>query len=196
MIPASSQFKQGTLPGISVARQPLNLVPGDLISKVKANGIPEDTKAEQLAMWKTAGDIVSSYRPLGGDFHPGETAEDVWARKGQEASEGAPGNSRSRTTGETLAQSIKREGIRHPVTLQYKDVAESEGEDTPTIFGGHHRIAASLLDNPDNLVPVTYAPTMRHADTFYRRNRGEFNTGSGGTDQSNQHRRFIEENQD
>jgi len=191
VIPSSSQFKQDTLPGISAVRQPLNVVSGDLIAKVEAKRIPE-----QLNMWKTAGEIVSNYRPLGGDFHPGETAEDVWARKGREASEGSPGNSRSRTTGETLAQSIKREGIKHPVTLQYIDAAESDGEDTPTIFGGHHRIAASLLDNPDNLVPVTYSPQLKYATTRNRRNRGEFYSGSGGTDQSNEDRRFREINQD
>ena len=192
MIPASSQFKQDTLPGISAVRQPLNVVPGDLIAKVQAK---TDSDPEQLAMWKTAGEIVGNYRPLDGDFHPGETAKDVWARKGREASEGAPGDSRSKTTGETLAQSIKREGIKHPVTLQYRDAAESDGEDTPTIFGGHHRIAASLLDNPNNLVPVTYSPQFRYATTRNRRNRGEFHSGSGA-DQSDQDRRFRKDNQD
>jgi len=168
----NSEFQQGTLPGVSAAGQPLNIVPGSLIKKVQAKAA---STPEQLAMWKTAGDITTEYEPLEGDVHPGESAEDVWARKAMEANFGSPGNSRSATSGETLAQSIKREGIKHPVTLQFKDAA---GEDMPTIFGGHHRIAASLYDNPDNLVPVTYSDDMRMSTTRGRRNNS-FREGSG-----------------
>ena len=170
MIPSSSQFKQDTLPGISAARQPLNIAPNGPIAKVQAK---TDSDQEQLAMWKTAGQIVTEYNPLEGDVHFGESAEDTWARKAMEASLGSAGNSRNATSGETLAQSIKREGIKHPVTLAFK-----KGNETPEVLGGHHRIAASLYDSPDNLVPVTYSENLYDASTRGRRNRS-FHEGSG-----------------
>lgn len=177
----NSEFKQGTIPGVTGVRQPLNIVPGGPVDKIKS--LQED-KAEQLAIWKTAGQIVSEYEPLPGDVHAGETAEDVWARKAMEADRGAPGNSRNITLGETLSQSIRRQGIKHPVSLQFKDSGSGE---QPYVLGGHHRIAAALHDNPDNLVPVAYSDTIKNASTYRRRNRGEFNSGSG-SDMSNAHR--------
>jgi hypothetical protein len=183
-MPRNLEFKQGTLPGISAANQPLKIVPGGPVDKIKS--LQKD-KAEQLAIWKTAGRIVSEYEPLIGDVHEGETSENLWARKAMEASQGAPGNSRSKTTGETLAQSIKREGIKNPVSLQFKDSAFGN---QPFVLGGHHRIAASLYDNPDNLIPVTYSDTLRNADTW-RRHSNEFYSGSGGTNMSSAHKDNI-----
>jgi hypothetical protein len=166
----NSEFQQGILPGVSAVGQPLNIVPGSLIKKVQAKAA---STPEQLAMWKTAGDITTEYEPLSGDVHPGELAEDVWARKAMEASLGSAGNARNATSGETLAQSIKREGIKHPVTLEFK-----KGNEKPEVLGGHHRIAASLYDNPDNLVPVTYSENLYNASTRGRRNHS-FHEGSG-----------------
>ena len=125
---------------------------------------------EQLAMYKTPQEIMSEYNPLKGDMHGFESVSDTWSRKAREGRTGLSGNSRNEAFSEshpdTLANSIKREGVQNPVTLQTKDLTFGM---RPEVFGGHHRIATANKINPNMLVPVSYAESFSGASTNQRR---------------------------
>jgi hypothetical protein len=128
---------------------------------------------EQLAMYKTPKEIITDYNPLRGDIHGGETPKDTWRRKAEEGRTGLSGNSRvnsfygvTEDDPDTLENSIKREGVQNPVTLQSKDLKYGY---RPEVFGGHHRIATANKINPNMLIPVEYADTFTDASTNQRR---------------------------
>jgi hypothetical protein len=131
---------------------------------------PDTPAVEQLAMYKTPAEVMSEYDPLKGDIRPGESARMTWRRKAEEGRIGLSGNSRveafSESHPDTLENSIKREGVQNPVTLQFKDLTYGY---RPQIFGGHHRIATANKINPDMLIPVDYAWGFTDASTNDRR---------------------------
>jgi hypothetical protein len=135
---------------------------------------PKRPRVEQLAMYKTPKEIMKEYVPLKGDMRSGETTDDTWARKAKESRTGLSGNSRieafSEESPDTLANSIKREGVQNPVTLQTKDL--SAFNMPSEVFGGHHRVATAAKINPNMLVPVTYADSFSGASTNAR-NHGD-----------------------
>jgi hypothetical protein len=131
----------------------------------------KDTPAvEQLAMYKTPKEIITDYNPLRGDIRGGETPKDTWERKAEEGRKGLSGNSRNEAFSEghpdTLANSIRREGVQNPVTIQPKDLTFGY---RPEVFGGHHRIATASKINPNMLIPVEYADSFSDASTNQRR---------------------------
>jgi hypothetical protein len=134
----------------------------------------KDTPAvEQLAMYKTPKEIITDYNPLRGDMHGGETPKDTWKRKAEEGRTGLSGNSRINSfygvkedDPDTLENSIKREGVQNPVTIQPKDLTFGY---RPEVFGGHHRIATANKINPNMLIPVEYADKFDDASTNQRR---------------------------
>ena len=133
----------------------------------------ENTSVEQLAMYKTPKEIMSEYNPLRGDIRSGETPKDTWKRKAEEGRTGLSGNSRidsfygvKEDDPDTLENSIKREGVQNPVTIQPKDLTFGY---RPEVFGGHHRIATANKINPNMLVPVEYAESFTDASTNKRR---------------------------
>ena len=164
---------QPQLPGASIVRQPLNIVKKERpAAKSKNPNAPE-----QLAIWKTAKEIKRNYQPLPGDIGRGENAQDMWMRKADEANNGSPGDARKLTNKETLTESIRRNGIKNPVTLQYKAEA---GKAQPMVMGGHHRIAAAHYIGDNTLVPVQYAEDPSRSNTLFKRKRsGNFRVGSG-----------------
>jgi len=125
---------------------------------------------EQLTMYKTPAEIMTDYNPLKGDMRSGEDAEDTWSRKASEGRKGLSGNSRNEAFSEshpdTLANSIKREGVQNPVTLQTKDLSSFDMR--PEVFGGHHRIATAAKIDKNMLIPVTYADSFSGASTNQR----------------------------
>lgn len=125
---------------------------------------------EQLAMYKTPKEILSEYNPLRGDIRGGETPKDTWKRKADEGRKGLSGNSRNEAfsvdSPDTLENSIRREGVQNPVTIQPKDLTFGY---RPEVFGGHHRIATANKINPDMLIPVEYADRFDDASTNRRR---------------------------
>lgn len=131
----------------------------------------KDTPAvEQLAMYKTPKEIITDYNPLRGDIHGGETPKDTWRRKAEEGRKGLSGNSRNEAFSEdspdTLENSIRRDGVQNPVTLQPKDLTYGY---RPEVFGGHHRIATASKVDPNMLIPVEYADTFTQASTNQRK---------------------------
>jgi hypothetical protein len=141
------------------------------IPPVRLPKTPKRKPVEQLAMYKTPAEVMSEYDPLKGDVRVGESHRMTWNRKAEEGRTGLSGNSRmdafSVDSPDTLANSIKREGVQNPVTLQVKDL--SIFETRPQVFGGHHRIATAAKINPDMLVPVTYADSFSGASTNTRK---------------------------
>lgn len=128
---------------------------------------------EQLAMYKTPKEIITDYNPLRGDIRGGETPKDTWRRKAEEGRKGLSGNSRNEAfsvdSPDTLENSIRREGVQNPVTLQPKDLTFGW---RPEVFGGHHRIATASKIDPNMLIPVEYADTFTQASTN-RRKQGD-----------------------
>lgn len=160
-------FIQEALPGIPAR----SVSSGNVyIPPVRLPKTPKRQPVEQLAMYKTPTEIMKEYVPLKGDMHAGETEQDTWDRKAEESLKGFAGNSRNKAFSEshpdTLANSIKREGVQNPVTLQTKDL--SVFNMPSQVYGGHHRIATAAKINPDMLVPVTYADSFSGASTNAR----------------------------
>lgn len=99
----------------------------------------------QLKMFMTAREIMDEYEPIGGDYIGGETTEELWERKADEAEANG------------LLDSIKKFGVQVPVSLDH------EGKE---VMGGHHRIAAQHRLNPDQFIPINYETNPRTAN-FY-----------------------------
>ena len=161
-------FIQEALPGIparSVSSGNVYIPPFQLPKT------PKRPPVEQLAMYKTPTEVMDEYDPLKGDKRAGETTRMTWERKAEEGRKGFAGNSRmeafSEESPDTLANSIKREGVQNPVTLQTKDL--SIFETRPQVFGGHHRVATASKIDPNMLIPVTYAESFSGASTNARR---------------------------
>ena len=151
-------------------------------AKAKKETTADVLRSGQLPMFLTPKEIQDNYYPLPGDYlGPGETRDELWKRKAKEAREGSAGDARVRTTKETLAQSIAREGVRNPVTLGTEADA-LRGADKPFVFGGHHRIAAAREINPNMLIPVTNSDTFRSSTTakkWSQEQGNQFQIGSG-----------------
>jgi hypothetical protein len=159
-------FIQETLPGMPEPARVHNY-PYEAASYEEDKDTPA---VEQLAMYKTPKEIITDYNPLRGDMHGGETPKDTWERKAKEGTKGLSGNSRNLAFSEghpdTLANSIRREGVQNPVTLQPKDLTYGY---RPEVFGGHHRIATASKIDPNMLIPVEYADTFTQASTNQRK---------------------------
>lgn len=162
-------FIQEVLPGIP---EPARVIkyPYEAASYEDEKDAPA---VEQLAMYKTPKEIITDYNPLRGDIHGGETPKDTWERKAEEGRKGLSGNSRNEAfsidSPDTLENSIRREGVQNPVTLQPKDLTFGY---RPEVFGGHHRIATASKIDPNMLIPVEYADTFTQASTN-RRKQGD-----------------------
>ena len=164
-------FIQEALPGIPAR----SVSSGNVyIPPVQLPKTPKEQPVEQLAMYKTPTEVMSEYDPLKGDVRAGESHRMTWNRKAEEGRTGLSGNSRmdafSEESPDTLANSIKREGVQNPVTLQTKELsALSIFGARPQVFGGHHRVATASKIDPDMLIPVTYADSFSGASTNARR---------------------------
>lgn len=104
---------------------------------------------QQLPMFMSAREIQADWAP--GETSPitGQVDDTLWTAKADEA----------RQSG--LTESIRREGVRDPVTLDFNDPHPSgRGSSGPAVYGGHHRIAASAEIDPDRLMPV-----LHHSNT-------------------------------
>lgn len=53
---------------------------------------------------------------------------------------------------ETLYKSIKREGIKEPVSIDF----DRNSDELPTINDGHHRVVVAHALNPNMYIPVKY----------------------------------------
>jgi hypothetical protein len=163
-------FIQEALPGIPAR----SVSSGNVyIPPVHLPKTPKRPLVEQLAMYKTPKEIITDYNPLRGDMHGGETPKDTWDRKAEEGRKGLSGNSRVNSfygvkedDPDTLENSIRREGVQNPVTIQPKDLTFGY---RPEVFGGHHRIATANKINPNMLIPVEYADSYSDASTNQRR---------------------------
>lgn len=173
-------MKQLLLPGTE-NMQPKAIAPKP-VKKDRPMTTGETLRSGQLPMFLTAKEIKDNYYPLPGDFISAtETREDLWKRKAQESREGSPGDARKKTTKETLADSIAREGVRNPVTLGMEP-NRGMGADKPFVYGGHHRVATAAQINPNMLVPVTNAEGRFDSTTGRKQDQREgnpFNIGSG-----------------
>lgn len=90
---------------------------------------------KQLKLFMTPREIMETHSPLLGDYLAGESTDELWERKADEAENNG------------LLDSIREKGVQVPVSL------------TPgmnMIVGGHHRIAAQHRLNPDQFIPVNY----------------------------------------
>lgn len=118
----------------------------------------------QLPIFMTPREIRQQYRALDGDREEvvddwdaeveerrPETDDELFDRKLDESLD-APANPRDEFS-ETLFESVKRDGVKNPVSLQFKDLAVLG---KPQILGGHHRLAVAHEYRPDEFVPVEH----------------------------------------
>lgn len=91
---------------------------------------------EQLRMFMSAREIHSGFAPgdRRGEMGPGADAR-IWARKLGEARD------------DGLVASVRSAGVQKPVELLHSEQA---------VIDGHHRVAAAMNTNPDQLVPVIH----------------------------------------
>lgn len=167
---------QMALPGVKSgprsARPPRN-------PRAKKETTADKLKAGQLPMFLTPKEIQENFFPLPGDRLADESAQDLWKRKAQESREGSPGDARKRTTKETLADSIAKQGVQNPITLSIKTYP---GYEKPFVFGGHHRVAIAGQVRPNQLIPVSMADDFYSSTTMKKsdqRTNNDFNIGSG-----------------
>jgi hypothetical protein len=99
----------------------------------------------QLKLFMTPREIMGSHSPLLGDYIGGESTEELWERKADEAESNG------------LMDSIREQGVQVPVSL-------SPGMNM--IVGGHHRIAAQHRLNPDQFIPVNYEEGPGSANAY------------------------------
>jgi hypothetical protein len=125
----------------------------------------------QLPMFMSAREIRAQYQALDGDRdlvygddgwndHP-ETDDQLFDRKYEEAHETDDFDS-----GHTLADSVRWDGVRNPISLQVAQEKPAHRFDLPTptvgslgkpqILGGHHRLAVMDRHRPDDLMPVAH----------------------------------------
>lgn len=83
----------------------------------------------------TPREIMSRHTPNRGDYRTGETTEELWKRKADEAEDVG------------LISHMQDHGVRVPISID---------PDFGAIRGGHHRIAGMHRINPDQFIPVTY----------------------------------------
>ena len=74
--------------------------------------------------------------------------------------------------GESLHESIAREGVQHPIRLG----SETGSSGKPQVVGGHHRLAAANSINDQQLLPVLHDQNLMSARVLSKRAR----SGEGG----------------
>lgn len=116
---------------------------------------------QQLQMFMTPKEFHAQVQP--NDFHPDEGGDrdEVagWSRKLAESNR--PNYFGKNTS--TLTESIRREGMREPVSVWFMDRAfnRSRGDDRALLRNGHHRVAVQT-ERANNGEEV-YIP-VRHSD--------------------------------
>lgn len=132
---------------------------------------------QQLPMFMTPREIMAKYQPLDGDREDvvddwdadyeetrPETDAELWDRKFDETHE------KDHTGDEywaddnnapSLHDSVRDEGVRNPISLQFPDRVGSQGK--PQVLGGHHRLVVAEAYRPDDLVPVEHFKNPRRA---------------------------------
>lgn len=112
----------------------------------------EGRSQDPLFKGGAGGGTMGSYEggPTGGWTNPSDSQwdrhyerADSWEQKRQDARSGS---------GESLADSVRNEGVRGPIRLGSQ--IGSMGK--PQIVGGHHRLAAATAYGSDKLVPVLH----------------------------------------
>lgn len=104
---------------------------------------------QQLPMFMSAREITDTASP--GDRPYGDDEAAVWRVKGKSAfSKKAGAYGRKPTM--SLGASIGQEGVQRPVDI----VHTQTGEKPTTLVQGHHRVAYSLENDPDRLIPVVH----------------------------------------
>ena len=120
---------------------------------------------KQLAMYMTAKELkegVNQSADPGGRY-----MDHLWDYKLTEAKTGAIRNARYRPTrkrkGNTLYESIEKEGVRKPVEVVHHLQDSKYYKKGMQLSEGHHRVAAAYAINPNMIIPVEnkWAPSIR-----------------------------------
>ena len=107
---------------------------------------------EQLPMFMSANEILSSHTLADKFFRPNESNNDVLSEKLENAKNPlTPTRGYALNPGESLHDSISSSGIKRPVDLlKFKD-------GTKMMMDGHHRLAVQNDLNPDSpVIPVEH----------------------------------------
>lgn len=99
----------------------------------------------QPKLFMTAQEIVENYSPIPGDFIGNETPSELWERKANEAEDNG------------LLDSIKEQGVQVPVSLSFRN---------KVVVGGHHRIAAQHILNPNQFIAINYEDDPYSANVY------------------------------
>jgi len=103
---------------------------------------------EQLAMFMTPHEIKQNYSVHPGEKDDDETDEQLYKRKARESHQREftrlPPNKQGMERVVSLAEGIRREGVKRPVELSSAD---------KTVADGHHRLSVA---DPHKLIPVTH----------------------------------------
>jgi hypothetical protein len=110
----------------------------------------------QVPLWAHAGELVNEPGMRYIDHTTGSVA-DLAARKVRESQV-----NRIDKTGQSLYDSVAKEGIKKPVTINlqggitgYPQRRVDPG--TPVVYGGHHRLFSAADIHPDTFVPLQYS---------------------------------------
>ena len=123
-------------------------------------------QSRQLKMFMTAREITSQYQPADGDrltkwhgqheYRP-ETDDEMWSRKGVEAT-----NDRVIVGHPSLTAALVADGVKAPIPLG-REIGRSG---KPQVAGGQHRIAAMMDNKPDELMPVVHHTSIGQAKRY------------------------------
>lgn len=106
----------------------------------------------QLPMFMSGQEFMDHIKP--GDAHGAG-----WASLRQKVVESKRGGidnawASARHGDETHYDSVKREGVRSPVSVYHPNYPDRQGSKSPRLRNGHHRVLASHDIDPERLIPV------------------------------------------
>lgn len=117
----------------------------------------DHTNPDQLRMFVPAHEIVNSWGLA--DQRINQPREEVMAGKVAESKVGSVyvthGHRKPSFAEETHYESIRREGVKEPVSA-YKHIDVGEGQRPALLGEGHHRVAASYDIDPSREIPVSW----------------------------------------
>jgi hypothetical protein len=132
----------------------------DQIDKAKKAGKPLPSMSRSKESWSKTGHIESDDEMLGRKYREAGRRQEIpnpdWT---PESTLGTP---MWATTETSLRTHIKKNGVESPLSLE---VTNPDQFDRPRLLGGHHRLAVTLKNHPDTLLPVRHFSDISQAQS-------------------------------
>ncbi len=157
-------FIQSAFPGM-LKGAPLGIVSKGNREESSPPNLTTELRQGHRPMFMTGPEIKENYDPNYWDKHGMESNDDLWARKLYEAKKGSEHNtqdaphewSNQTPANRTLEDSVREEGVRHPIFLGEFSRTRND-ESKPEVHNGHHRVAIASQIDPNMLIPVEHSP--------------------------------------